>query len=272
MATPNLGLNYIPIGSENYPEIYDNNLDKIDAYVGDVLTDVQLSLPIQDGHMLEYETAGSLNKWVNKSKSDLDLASKATADAHYAKTVNETSSDTTKDKHISNALAKSYSDHLSTTSAHGATGAVVGTTNTQTLTNKTLTNPIISTILNTGTLTLPTSTDTLIGRNTTDTLTNKSLIDATTYFIDNLDNTKKVQFQLSGLTTGQTRTLTVQDKSYTIADHANLTSGYILGKTLDSSGIGDGKVLKYDLASDKLVYANVTVGTGTVIDGGDASG
>ena len=45
----------------------------------------------------------------------------------------------------------------------------------QTLTNKTLTSPVISTISNTGTLTLPTSTDTLVGRATTDTLTNKTL-------------------------------------------------------------------------------------------------
>ena len=42
-------------------------------------------------------------------------------------------------------------------------------TGTQTLTNKTLTTPVISTISNTGTLTLPTSTDTLVGRATTDT-------------------------------------------------------------------------------------------------------
>jgi hypothetical protein len=48
-------------------------------------------------------------------------------------------------------------------------------TDTQTLTNKTLTTPVISSISNTGTLTLPTSTDTLIGRATTDTLTNKTL-------------------------------------------------------------------------------------------------
>jgi hypothetical protein len=43
------------------------------------------------------------------------------------------------------------------------------------LTNKTLTAPVIATISNTGTLTLPTSTDTLVGRDTTDTLTNKTL-------------------------------------------------------------------------------------------------
>jgi hypothetical protein len=35
--------------------------------------------------------------------------------------------------------------------------------------------PVISTITNTGTLTLPTSTDTIVGRATTDTLTNKSI-------------------------------------------------------------------------------------------------
>jgi hypothetical protein len=49
-------------------------------------------------------------------------------------------------------------------------------TGTQTLTNKTLTTPVIATISNTGTLTLPTSTDTLVGRATTDTLTNNLLM------------------------------------------------------------------------------------------------
>jgi hypothetical protein len=48
-------------------------------------------------------------------------------------------------------------------------------TGTQILTNKTLTAPVIATISNTGTITLPTSTDTLVGKATTDTLTNKTL-------------------------------------------------------------------------------------------------
>lgn len=68
---------------------------------------------------------------------------------------------------------------------NGATDDVVLEDAAQTLTNKTLTTPVISSISNTGTLTLPTSTDTLVGRDTTDTLTNKTLtapnIDAVTF-------------------------------------------------------------------------------------------
>ena len=69
-----------------------------------------------------------------------------------------------------------------TLTVSGTTGVTLPTTGTlatlagtETLTNKTLTTPIISSISNTGTLTLPTSTDTLVGRATTDTLTNKTL-------------------------------------------------------------------------------------------------
>ena len=65
---------------------------------------------------------------------------------------------------------------------------VVTETSTDTLTNKTLTLPIISSISNTGTLTLPTSTDTLIGRDTNDTLTNKSIA-ASSNTITGLTNT-----------------------------------------------------------------------------------
>ena len=49
------------------------------------------------------------------------------------------------------------------------------------------------------------------------TLTNKSFNDANTFFIDEADNTKKLQFQLSSITSGVTRTLTVPDQSGTIS-------------------------------------------------------
>lgn len=51
--------------------------------------------------------------------------------------------------------------HIAATTAHGTTSSIVGINDAQTLTNKTLTAPIISTISNTGTLTLPTTTGTL---------------------------------------------------------------------------------------------------------------
>ena len=90
---------------------------------------------------------------------------------------------------------------------------LVGRSSTDTLTNKTLTSPIISTIVNTGTLTLPTSTDTLIGRNTTDTLTNKTL---TSPIISTIVNTGTLTLPISTDTlVGRATTDTLTNKTLT---------------------------------------------------------
>lgn len=55
--------------------------------------------------------------------------------------------------------------------------------------------------------------------------TNKTLTDSTTYFQDEADNTKKMQFQLSGITASNTRTLTIPDASGTLALISDIYSG-----------------------------------------------
>lgn len=71
-----------------------------------------------------------------------------------------------------------------------ANDVAVSEAHTQTLTNKTLTAPIISTISNGGTIALPSGNETLVGRATTDTLTNKT--------VNSTDNTITATSQATG--------------------------------------------------------------------------
>jgi hypothetical protein len=150
-----------------------------------------------------------------------------------------------------------------------ATDTLVGRATTDTLTNKTLTSPVISTIVNTGTLTLPTSTDTLVGRATTDTLTNKTLSSpsvtgtmSTTGSI-NLTSSNAFQPQVVGWnqndgTSGpyyickKTRGVSGAGSAIVSGD----TIGSFLFKTHDSTGA--------EVNSAYLQAYAVTVGTGSV--------
>jgi hypothetical protein len=136
-----------------------------------------------------------------------------------------------------------------------------------------------------GTLTLPAATDTLIGKATIDILTNKSLSDSTTYFVDALDNTKRLNIDVNGTTgvTGVLQTAFTTAKTISFPDTAGTvaltnqnfyigtqsigitaTSGTITslpgvtsvnGATIPSSGI---LAINPTTAKGDLIYASVT--------------
>lgn len=76
-------------------------------------------------------------------------------------------------------------------------------------------------------------TGAFVGTTDTQTLTNKSLVDASTFIIDDVDVTKRVTFECSSITTGTTRTLTVPDASLTIVGTA--TTQTLTNKTLTAT-------------------------------------
>ena len=101
-----------------------------------------------------------------------------------------TGSQTLTNKTLTTPIISSISN-TGTVTLPTATDTLVGRATTDTLTNKTLTTPVISSISNTGTVTLPTATDTLVGRATTDTLTNKTInVDNNTVSNIEVDNLK----------------------------------------------------------------------------------
>lgn len=112
-------------------------------------------------------------------------------------------------------LGNNLGSFASTTSAQLA-GVISDETGSGSLvfaTSPTLVTPSISSIVNTGTLTLPTSTDTLVARSTADTLTNKTMtsslnnVTARALFADSGSTTVNV-FAAAGPSTGQVLTAT----------------------------------------------------------------
>jgi len=99
-------------------------------------------------------------------------------------------------------------------------------------------------------------TGTTVDKTTAQTLTNKSLSDSSTYFVDETDGTKKLQFQLSSITTATTRTLTAPDVSGTI-----ITTG--------DTGTVTNTMLAGSIANAKLSNSSVTV-NGTSISLGSS--
>lgn len=118
-------------------------------------------------------------------------------------------------------------------------GNPVSTTDTQTLTNKTLTSPVI----NTPTLAVNDNSFTIR---------------------DNVDTTKVVDFQLSGLSTGTTRTITIPDASTTLVGTG--TTQTLTNKTLTAPTITN-PTLTVDTVSEFTSANGVTVDGLNIKDG-----
>lgn len=71
----------------------------------------------------------------------------------------------------------------------------------------------------------------LVGLTAAQTLTNKKLSDSTTTIVDELDNTKAIAFQASGITTATTRTITMPDSNVDLANVPSAAEKTVLGNT-----------------------------------------
>lgn len=119
------------------------------------------------------------------------------------------------------------------------TSAPVGLTDTQTITNKTITQPVLT-------------------------------VDDDEFTLqDNADTTKKVQFQLSGITTNTTRTFTIPDVSdtlVTLGATQTLTNKTLTGPTINSATITN-PTLTVDTVSEFTSANGVTVDGLNIKDG-----
>jgi trimeric autotransporter adhesin len=155
----------------------------------------------------------------------------------------------------------------------GSTSVALGSTSA-TVAGLTLTSPVIAQISNTGTLTLPTSTDTLVGRETTDTLTNKS-ISGSTNTLSNIGNSSLTNSSISingssislggsvsGLATNASPTFTgTVTLPLTTAGYVTTTSSGVISSvaTIPNAGLTNSTISGVSLGSNLNA---LTIGTG----------
>jgi hypothetical protein len=206
----------------------------------------------------------------------IDSATPGTGSAHSAGAVV---------RHM--AIGRDYqeaNDHIEASAAvHGLAGTVVGTTDTQTLTNKTLTAPTISSLtLGDGnivfegatanafettltvvdptadrTVTIPDATTTLVGTDTTQTLTNKSLTSPT------ITGTGAIAGTFTGNLTGNV-TGNVTGSAGSATGNAATATALATARTFQLTGDVEASGVTFDGTGN--VSLTTVIGTGAIVN------
>jgi hypothetical protein len=112
----------------------------LDGVTSAIQTQIDSKLALAGG-----ELTGDLTLRGNPTTNNMAATKNYVDSLVSAETTNRGTAITTEESARNTAITTAVSTHAALTASHGVTGAVVGTTNTQTLTNKTLTSPVINT-------------------------------------------------------------------------------------------------------------------------------